>query len=46
MNLPGMDCVFRLGRLLDVSNEIEEALQIFDQSFDQLLTKRAMHAPL
>jgi 4-aminobutyrate aminotransferase-like enzyme len=41
VNLPGMGGVFRLAPPVTVtSDEIEEALQILDQSFDQVLTKR------
>jgi 4-aminobutyrate aminotransferase-like enzyme len=41
VNLPGMGGVFRLAPPVTVTaDEIEEALQILDQSFDQVLTRR------
>ena len=41
VSLPGMGGVFRLAPPVTVTaDEIEEALQILDQSFGEVLTKR------
>jgi 4-aminobutyrate aminotransferase-like enzyme len=47
VSLPGMGGVFRLAPPVTVTaDEIEEALQILDQSFSEVLTKRGQMTPV